>query len=298
MKPVFSTILEIQRRYYQQIDAIDLDFLIGYIIKKDREFILGHPEFKISKSQLGKINKLINRRIQNEPLAYILGEKEFYGLTFKVNNHTLIPRPETELMIDMALQNVISHQSSVINIIDVGTGSGNIIISLANNIDSVNCELKTVHYSAIDISTEALKIAKKNAKLNQVDKQIKFFSGNLLDPVFKSKIINRNSSLIILANLPYLSKNIYSSCAPNVKKYEPKSALYSPQEGLGHYAKLLKQIHLLSSIEKLKIILFLEISPEQKKLIPPLIKKYFPQAKIKFQKDLAQKWRIIKITLN
>ena len=119
-----------------------------------------------------------------------------------------------------------------------------------------------------------------------------------MEPILKSKIINPKSSFLILANLPYLSKDIYNACALNVKKYEPKSALYSNNAGLAHYAKLLGQIlKLKNNCSMFHAMCLMEISPEQKKLLPPLIKKHFPQAKIEFKKDLAGKWRICKIEL-
>jgi len=279
------------------IDSIDLDLLISHIIKKDRAFILAYPDHPLSKIQYEKITALINRRLKKEPLAYILGEKEFYSLNFKVNKHTLIPRPETELMVEMALQNITSNQSSVISIVDVGTGSGNIIISIANQLKITDYELLVTSYFGIDISKEALKIAKQNAKLHKVDKNIKFLQGIFLSPFLKSKILNHKSSLLILGNLPYLSKEIYNSCPPNVKKYEPKTALYSANYGLAHYAKLFSQIKLLVTNYELPVTILIEISPEQKKLIIPLVRKYFSQAKIEFKKDLAKKWRVAKIEL-
>lgn len=351
---VKSTIITIKSFYKNKIDSFDLDLLIAHVLKKEREFILIHPEHILTSNQQSIIGAMIDRRLKNEPLAYILGEKEFYSLNFKINRHTLIPRPETELMVEMALENIKAHkhapiktlkhnkikttstnnnttihQSSVIDVIDIGTGSGNIVISLAHNINygayaiehgtwdmkqkeikkyklkntdcknitSVNCAPKTVNYFATDISLDALKIAKQNAKLHNVNKKIKFLHGNLLSPFLKSKIINHKSSLLILANLPYLSKDIYDSCADNVRKYEPKSALYSANCGLAHYITLLPQIKLLATSYKLQATILMEISPEQKKILPPITKKIFPQAKIEFKKDLAQKWRVCKITI-
>lgn len=292
------------------IDSIDLDLIISHVIKKEREFVLAHPEYKLSVKQELRIENYVQRRLKNEPLAYIIGEKEFYGLNFKVTPHTLIPRPETELMVELALEEILNAQCSMLNAIDIGTGSGNIIISLARNIkheslnmNSVNRELRTVNYFGIDISKEALKIAKQNAKLNQVNK-IKFIHGNLLDPFLNNtKTTNyklQTTPLLILANLPYLSNEIYNACTDNVKKYEPKTALYSPDHGLAHYEKLFSQIKKILQTTSYQIpdTILIEISPEQKKLLPPIIKKYFPKAKIEFKKDLAQKWRVCKIEIH
>jgi len=235
------------------------------------------------------------------PLAYILGYKEFYGLSFKVTPNTLIPRPETELLVELAIQGTnIKEQTS--NIIDVGTGSGNIIISIAKN----HPEYSGLNYFAVDISNKALQIAKQNAKAHNVSKKIKFIHGNLLEPIIGNWKLPacpvgreiENSKMIILANLPYLSKEIYSATLPNVKKYEPKSALYSANAGLDHYERLLKQILALSVTSyELRVTILLEISPEQKTKLTKLIKKYLPQAQIDFQKDLAKKWRVCKIEI-
>ena len=318
---------KIKKEYFQKIDSLELELLLGKVLNKSREQIISHPELKLGPARLTRLKEYLQRRITGEPLAYILGQKEFYGLNFAVNPHTLIPRPETELMVDLALDfiktkedgsiekskqkvsGVIGHQSSVINIIDVGTGSGNIIISILKNlsIDSTcpqllhRCgrefKIQNSKFFAVDISKEAIKIAKKNAKLNKIN-NIRFLHGNLLDPVLKSKVINNKSLFLILANLPYLSKEIYSACTVNVKKYEPRSALYSAKQGLAHYEKLLAQISKLKKTHPLlPVICFMEISPEQKKIITMLIKKYFPRLKPQFKKDLAQKWRTVHIEI-
>ncbi|MGW8185158.1 MAG: peptide chain release factor N(5)-glutamine methyltransferase [Candidatus Moraniibacteriota bacterium] len=292
------SIHEFKAEYPHKIDFLDLDLLICHTIKKEREFVLAHPEYKLSVKQELRIKNYVQRRLKNEPLAYILGEKEFYGLNFKVTPHTLIPRPETELMVELALEEIRDAQYSILNTVDIGTGSGNIITSLVHQLKKTSYKLRATSYFAIDISKEALKIAKQNAKHHNTYKEIKFLHGNLLDPILKSEIINHKSSLLILANLPYLSKEIYNACNDNVKKYEPKSALYSDNCGLAHYDQLLNQIlKLKNNCSMLHVSCFMEISPEQKKLLPPFVSKYFPKAKIEFKKDLAQKWRICKIII-
>ena len=229
---------------------------------------------------------MIKRRENHEPLAYILGHKEFYSLDFKVTRDTLIPRPETEHLVE----EIIKLKSKNKNIVDIGTGSGNIIIALANNIKAKN------NYYGIDISSRALNIAKHNAKINKVDKVIKFYKSDLLNNrLLLKEIKNRNT--IIVANLPYLSETIYNSTSQDVKNFEPKSALLSGKDGLGHYEKLFKQINKLLSIKyKIKNIIS-EISPEQKSKVEKLAKKYFPSCRIIFFKDLSGRWRVAKIEL-
>lgn len=334
------TIREIKYFYQNKLDSIDLDLVISYVIKKEREFVMAHPEYVVTSNQQSVISKMIARRLKNEPLAYILGEKEFYGLNFKVTPQTLIPRPETELIVEMAMEFMKAPSARVIpevsiseraqrfhgnttfwddtTVIDIGTGSGNIIISLAKTLDNFKFEILNLKFFGTDISKEALKIAKQNAQLHNVNKKIKFLHGDLLNPFLKKILVTDYelpvTRLLILANLPYLSRDIYNSCADNVKKYEPKTALYSSNHGLAHYDKLLKQIKLLVTNYKpcpeaklfgmlcpdaklFGVTALLEISPEQKKLLSPLVKKYFPEAKIEFKKDLAQKWRVCKVEI-
>lgn len=284
------------KKYKDKLDHFDLQLLLASAIKKPKEFVMIHPEYKLTNNQSSVINKMIKRRIEGEPIAYILGHKEFYGLDFIVNKHTLVPRPETEMMVELGLDLLHSMLRNTV-VIDIGTGSGNIIVSLAHAMNQNDSyQLPVTSYYAVDISDEALRIAKKNAKLNGVDKKIKFLHGSLLEPLlneFKCSMFHVPRSIIITANLPYLSKEIYNSTPVDVRNFEPKSALYSAKAGLAHYEKLLKQIKALQFTGYgLQVTGFLEISPEQKQPLTKLIKTIFPTAKIKFKKDLASKWRI------
>ena len=274
--------------YPSTLDRIDLELILAHALKKSREFILTYLETKITKNQEALILKMIARRKKHEPIAHIIGEKDFYYLTFKVNKHTLIPRPETELLVDNILADTTIQNAN--SIIDIGTGSGNIIISLAHNLKN-----KKINYFGVDISNEALKIAKYNAKKYNLDKKIKFTKGNLLTP-FARKNFLKNANTIIVANLPYLSKEIYSATKSDVKKYEPKTALYSPENGLAHYKKLFEQINLLGMRYGIKKV-FIEFSPEQKNTLALLIKNTLPKTQTHFKKDLAKKWRVCTIDL-
>jgi release factor glutamine methyltransferase len=281
------TVEKIFRKYFLELDRLDLELIVSDAIGTSREFVLAHPEFTITKNQNKKIDCSIKRRLKNEPLAYILSRKEFYGLSFKVDENTLIPRPETEFLVE----NIIKSKPKSRIIIDVGTGSGNIIISLAKNIKEKN------KFYAIDVSAKTLRVAKYNAKKNKVDKKINFIKSDLLN-FFISSAKYKIRDAIIVANLPYLSKEIYSKTQPNVKNFEPKSALYAPQEGLYYYKKLFQQIKfLIDKHSAIRVSCYIEISPEQKPKIFNLIREYFPKSLIKFQKDLAGKWRRVKIEI-
>ena len=317
-----ATVSDIQKKYRGKIDYLDLELIIAHATGKSREFILSHPEYELAKSPKLKVESYLSRRIKCEPLAYILGEKEFYGLKFKVDKNTLVPRPETEMMIDLVLhkiKNGTRNKKNKIIIADVGTGSGNIIIALAHELffschsrESGNPEKNKIFGSrikcgmtfyGIDISKKALDIAEQNAKTHKLDKKINFLHGNLLKPLAKKcSKFHDSCSMIIVANLPYLSPKIYASCSKDIKKYEPKSALISQKEGLAHYKKLLEQILALKqNCSMLHVSCFMEISPEQKNKINKLVKNYFPPSaggsKIIFHKDLAGKWRVCKLEI-
>lgn len=291
-------IKDITKKYSKCLDNIDMDLIISHVLKKPREFILAHPEHALNKNQVARVEKLLRRRTRHEPLAYIAGHKEFYSLDFKVNRHTLIPRPETELIVE----NIINSNPKHACIIDVGTGSGNIIISLAKHLPSSN------YFFAADISAEAIRAARINARKHAVHKKIKFIRGNLLKPIVENKIIVNNFfsacihknklELIIIANLPYLNKSIYAAAPPDVKNYEPKTALYSSQKGLGHYRELFSQVkkfmennYAASTLEKY-ISVIIEISPEQKTILDQYIQHQFPHAKRAFLRDFSGRWRI------
>jgi release factor glutamine methyltransferase len=288
------TISDIQKKYFHKINSLDLELLIAHTLEKPREFVLAHPEYKLPTTDNRRLTTLIKRRIEHEPLAYIVRRKEFFGLDFEVNKNTLIPRPETELLVELALQESrIKNQESII--VDIGTGSGCIIVSIATQLENKELGIENYNLYGTDISNDALKIAKQNAKKHSVDKKIKFIQGDLLNPIIKnSKLEIENSKIIIVANLPYLSKEIYSETSNDVKNFEPKSALYSPEQGLAHYKKLFKQIKNFSVIGCQLLVIF-EISPEQKPLLEKIIPKYLSGAKIKFIKDLCGLWRVCKI---
>jgi release factor glutamine methyltransferase len=299
-----SSISEIKKNFYKKTGALDLELIISAVIKKPREFILAHPEYKLIKNYELKITNYLRRRINGEPLAYILGNKEFYGLKFKVDKNVLIPRPETEMMVEEAI-NLIKQKNKKTKkqnliFIDVGTGSGCIIVTLAKFLSNYKLKIKNYELIGIDISKSALKIARQNAKLHKVDKKIKFIKGGLLEPILKNKKLITclpvgkvdNCKLIIAANLPYLSPKIYASADIGVKKYEPESALLSANHGLAHYEELLRQIKKYRFM--FHVSCFMEISPEQKPRLTKIIKKYLPKAKIEFKKDLAGKWRVCK----
>ncbi len=258
-----------------------MEILLSFVLKKKREYILTHLEKKITKKQIEIYLKLIGRRVKGEPIAYLIEHKEFYDLDFIINKNVLVPRPDTELMVDEAL-NLVTHNAKRVTLVDVGTGSGCVIISLAK-------QIKKLNLLATDISKKALVVAKKNANLHKVDKKIRFYQGNLLEPIVKEKYDN----LIILANLPYISKKWKDNSAETIGlKFEPKVALFADKDGLEIYEKLFKQIIKLKKNCKANITCLLEFDPRQIVFIKKMIKEYFPKIKPQIKKDLAGRNRL------
>ncbi len=291
-----NSIQKIKQKYREQIDLLDLELIISRVIKKPREFVIIHPEHKIIKNYGLRITDYIKRRINGEPIAYIFGEKEFYGLNFKVNKNTLVPRPETELLIELAIEYIRNPKSEIRNpiIIDVGTGSGCIIITLAKILNS-KCQIPNSKFIATDISVPALRTARQNAKLHKVDKKIKFLQGNLLEPIINSTSCKlKDTSYIILANLPYLAPSQIKN-SPSIQR-EPKLALSAGQDGLKYYRLLFKQIKKINILHIAGCVLC-EIDPSQTAEIKKIIKNNLPTAKIKIKKDLSGLNRLAVITI-
>jgi release factor glutamine methyltransferase len=291
------TIDGIKKSYSQKLDLIDIEILIANVLKKPREFVLAYPEYKLTQAQYRKLNNLIGRRSKGEPIAYILGHKEFFGLDFAVSRHTLVPRPETEQVVEQALSSVIGQRTSSV-VIDIGTGSGNIIISIVKKLADDGLLMTDCAFFAIDISKDALKVSKKNAKAHGMDKKIKFLHGDLLEPFLKNKEYGlRNHNLIITANLPYLDtawKNLLKSTETKGLKFEPSIALYAGKDGLDAYRKLAVQLKTLKEQTSCETTVLCEIGHLQKKGMAEI----FSFAKsATFKKDLAGKWRTCEIRI-
>ena len=261
--------------------ALDAEVLLSFILKKPREWIYLNLKFSPNSSPRFRTlangyKKLIARRKKHEPVAYITRNKEFYGLDFYVDRNVLIPRPETEILVEQALKTIdnLKLTTDKITIADVGTGLGNIAVSLAKNIKG-NCKIY-----ATDISEKILKMAKKNAKKHKVSKKIKFLKGSFLNPL-KEKVD------IVVSNPPYVPK---SDKVSREVKYEPKNSVFMPDKNFQE--KLIYQIN-----EKLKTggLAFLEIGKGQKKKIENLVKKIMPRAKTEFIKDYSGIYRVAKI---
>jgi len=284
---------------------LDAKILLEEAMKSNDAFIYSHPDFLITNAQYSKFRRYIRRRKTGEPIAYILGHKEFYGLDFKVNKNVLIPRPETEWLVERGieyLEKQSTHNHQPLTVLDIGTGSGNISISLAYSI-TPNPELPTPNYFACDISSRAVAIAKKNAKQKNLT-NIKFFVSDL----FSNKKLPVQIDLI-LANLPYVPSDV-SVGTPTSRRigrdhrshsyidpidFEPANAIFADGNGTSIIKRFLRESK--GHLSKRGLIL-IELDPRNAIDIKNYAKKIFSERKIKLFKDLAGKNRYLEIEAN
>ena len=233
---------------------LDSEVILSKVLDLKREEILIDFDKTVNLEKINIFKTFIDRRSLKEPIAYIFKEKEFWSKIFEVNKNTLVPRPETELMVDK-LTKIYNNKN--ISILDIGTGSGCILISLLS-------ELKFSRGVGIDISSKALVIAKKNAKKHKINNNLKFVN-RCFTNYFTKKFD------LIVSNPPYIMTKEINNLDDDIKKYEPKIALDGGNDGLDVIKKL---IYKAKDILKLNGILALEIGNKQfKKVSNILVKK-------------------------
>jgi release factor glutamine methyltransferase len=207
----------------------EAEILFSEIFNCDRLSLYLDKDLFVNKDKASRISSVLKRRIYGEPIQYILGKTEFMGFEFKLTKNVLIPRPETEIVVETAIKysyNVPSAPCTV-NILDIGTGSGCIAVSLAKNLNNVKI-------TAIDISAEALEVARYNASWNNVIDKIKFIKSDL----FTNYEAINNKYEIIVSNPPYIKSGEIENLAPELA-YEPRIALDGGGDGLDFYRKII-----------------------------------------------------------
>ncbi|NLT94353.1 MAG: peptide chain release factor N(5)-glutamine methyltransferase [Clostridia bacterium] len=202
---------------------IEAELLLAKATGFSRAKLLAYPELKLADNEAARFRKLIELRKNDEPLQYLLGQTSFMGLDFIVNKHVLIPRSDTEVLVEHTL-NLAAETEGPLSILDLCTGSGAIAISLAKY-------LPQALVTAVDISPAALEVAKSNARLNGVADRVQFLQGDLFAPVVE------NSFNIITANPPYISSAEMADLPGDVKK-EPALALWGGTDGLDFYRRI------------------------------------------------------------
>ncbi len=233
---------------------LDSEILLSQSINKDRKYIIVNSDKNINEKNLDKFNLLIERRKKGEPIAYIVNKKEFWKETFYVDRDVLIPRPDTELIIEEILK--IYPDNCQKNVLDIGTGSGCIILSLLK-------ERPKFYGTGIDISKKTIKVAEYNAKILRLTKRIKFYKSD----VDNFKIGKYD---LIVSNPPYIKLSTLKSLDKDVIGFEPKLALNG---GLDGFLQIRKVINNASILIKKKGKLILEIGFNQKNIVQEILKK-------------------------
>ncbi|MFH1405510.1 MAG: peptide chain release factor N(5)-glutamine methyltransferase [Patescibacteria group bacterium] len=270
---------------------LDAELILSHSLHISRTELFSNLNRILTKQEQDDFGKLLNRRLNNEPIAYLIGKKEFYKRSFIVTGDVLIPRPATETLIEQALETInetdMSHDS--ILFADIGTGSGAIAVTLA-------CET-SIPVIASDINKTSLEIAKQNAQKHGVIDIVDFKEGNLAEPIIRLfKQLQKTNTvikhLIICANLPYLSMKQMENAQPDIL-HEPEQALISGIDGLDAYFELFKQLYENRNTFPNKLTTIIEIDPSQSKSIISLIKHRFQSAEIEIKKDLEGHNRIV-----
>ena len=222
--------------------------LLMHTLGRDRAWLYAYPEHELDATTHERYFSLIARRAGGVPTQHLTGHQEFWGLDFEVTPDVLIPRPETEHVIEVALERLgvasagsALPNSAALRIAEVGTGSGCIAIALAH-------ELHNAHITATDISAAALEVARRNATLHGVAQRIDFVECNLLDTLLhQSPVTSHQSPLFhaIVSNPPYIARSDAATLAREVREHEPESALFAGETGMEMYAPLITQAAML-----------------------------------------------------
>ncbi len=264
---------------------LDTQVLLEHVLGIDRATLYAYPEREMTEEQEQRFLSLIERRKKDEPIAYILGHEEFYGLDFIVDRRVLIPRPETEMLVENALRIVrerLAH-SQVPLVADIGTGSGVIPITLAVE------EARLPLLYGIDISEDALAVAQQNCQRYSVESRVHLLHGDLLAPLPEPVDI-------LIANLPYVGTDEVDVMTTDVIDYEPHLALFSGTNGLDLLQRFFKEIRATGKVKPHGVML-LEIGYRQREPLMTLLAALLPQATVTFHQDYASWDRMLQVML-
>jgi release factor glutamine methyltransferase len=282
-----AALRDVIRRTQDALDAAGIDdarleaeVMLINVLQMPRHRIYAYQEQELTPRQEELLAQLVERRLKREPLAYMLGHKEFYGLDLAVKRGVLIPRPETELLVEQTLFLAMMHmEAGELVIAEPGTGSGAVSINLA-------IHLPMARIYATELYSEALKVAEYNIGRHNVADRVTLLQGDLLDPVDEQVDV-------IVSNLPYVPTDVIPTLQPEIQ-WEPRESLDGGPDGMDIIRRLLHQAQ-----DKLKQngVIILEIDPQQVQPLEELSRRLFPGASVSVEQDLARLDRILVVDL-
>lgn len=279
-----TALKEAKRKLREVSDYVSLDaqLILANLLGVDRAHVIAHPEKPLTDELVEEYATLIQRRVNGEPYAYLVGHREFYGRNFIVTPDVLVPRPETEHLVEHAIMMVegFYKDPSQVLAVDVGTGSGIIAISFALRFPQA-----TVY--AIDISPEALIVAKRNAQLHGV-KNIRFFEGDLLRPIYLRDL----KVDLILSNPPYITSDLLPHLP--VSRFEPQIALDGGIDGLDYYRRLFEQVR---DVGIPPIRMFLEVGSGQSQAVIDIARQHVEIMLQEVIRDYAGHDRVVRLSV-
>jgi release factor glutamine methyltransferase len=262
---------------------LDAELLLAHVLDVNRASILARPDQRLTPKQLTRYRDLVARRAGREPLAYIVGHREFYDLDLVLDRRVLIPRPETELLVEHALSSarrMVPEMKMPLRIADVGAGSGAIAVTLA-------VHLPQASVYALDESAGALEVVAENARRCGVADRVRCLQGDLLSPIHQDAPL-----AMITANLPYVSTVEWLELAPEIRDHEPRAALDGGPDGLGLIRRLLATA---GSHLRPNSVILIEIGASQGAAVTTLARKHLGQASVQLVQDYAGLDRLVVI---
>jgi release factor glutamine methyltransferase len=266
--------------------ALEAEILLAHTLGLTRTQLLAHLREPLDSASLCRFDALLARRLQHEPFAYITGRREFYGLDLLCSPAALIPRPETELLVELALDWLGGAAAETPLVVDVGTGTGALALAIATTAPHARV-------IAIDISRAALELATRNAARVGVADRVSFVQGSLLSPL-------RTPADVIVANLPYISDGVYATLAPEVRDHEPQGALRAGPRGTEPIEALLAQacpepVEGLPTLLAPGGLLLAEHAWDQAEALRRAARAAFPHAHVETKRDLAGLERVLMV---
>ena len=278
IKCVLDTATQYLKSRHIDNPRLTAEILLSFVLGLERQELYINCNKKLNKKDLNNYWSIIKRRIKGEPVQYIIGKKEFWSLEFYINPSVLIPRPETEILVEHAIKSIKDVKSPYI--LDLGTGSGVIAITIAK-------EVPDAKIWALDISNEAIKVAIHNAKKHRVFNRIRFLNGDLWQPLRHTDI----KFHLIATNPPYIAKEYYEQLPKEIKDWEPRIALNGGPKGISLIKRIIEGA---GNFLTLGGWIFIEMAPEQVDIAMELFQKTKQFNYIEGIKDYSHQFRVIK----